>query len=149
MGTLGWVVTERAQGACRDAGNVPFVGWILVSSMCSPSRNSPSHTLTMCLFFFFFWASIRRTWAPQCVFLLLSKPWLICFTGIALYLCFYRCGFNPWVRKIPWRREWQSTSVFLPGEFHGQRSLVGYSPWGHKESDMTERLHFLFFHFVS
>ena len=35
------------------------------------------------------------------------------------------------VRKIPWRREWQSTPVFLPGEPHGQRSLVGYSPWGH------------------
>ena len=39
-----------------------------------------------------------------------------------------------------WRREWQSTPVFLPGEFHGQRRLVGYSPWGHKESDMTELL---------
>ena len=42
------------------------------------------------------------------------------------------------VRKIPWRREWQSTPVFLPGEFHGQRSLAGCSPWGHKESDKTE-----------
>ena len=39
-----------------------------------------------------------------------------------------------------WRREWQPTPVFLPGEFHGQRSLVGYSPWGHKELDMTECL---------
>ena len=43
-------------------------------------------------------------------------------------------------RKIPWRREWLSTPVFLPGEFHGQRSLGGNSPWGHKESDMTEQL---------
>ena len=42
------------------------------------------------------------------------------------------------VRKIPWRREWQATPVFFPGESHGQRSLVGYSPWGHKESDMIE-----------
>ena len=42
------------------------------------------------------------------------------------------------VRKIPWRRERQSTLVFLLREFHGQRSLVGYSPWGHKESAMTE-----------
>ena len=49
-------------------------------------------------------------------------------------------GFNPWVRKIPWRRKWQPTSVFLPGEFHGQRSLVGYSPWGYRESDTTEWL---------
>ena len=46
--------------------------------------------------------------------------------------------FNPWVGKIPWRREWYPTLVFLPGEFHGQRSLVGYSSQGRKESDMTE-----------
>ena len=38
------------------------------------------------------------------------------------------------LERFPWRREWQPTAVFLPGEFHGQRSLVGYSPWGHKES---------------
>ena len=45
---------------------------------------------------------------------------------------------DPWVRKIPWRRAWQPTAVFLPGESHGQRSLVGHSPWGHKELDTTE-----------
>ena len=45
---------------------------------------------------------------------------------------------------IPWRRKWQSTPVLLPGESHGQRSLVGYSPWGCKESDTTEQLHFTF-----
>ena len=39
-------------------------------------------------------------------------------------------SFNPWVGKIPWRREWPPTPEFLPGEFHGQRSLVSYSPWG-------------------
>ena len=43
-----------------------------------------------------------------------------------------RPSFDPWVRKILWRRAWQATPVFLPGESHGQRSLVGYSPWGHK-----------------
>ena len=43
--------------------------------------------------------------------------------------------FDPWVRKIPWKRAWQPTPVFLPGESHGQRSQAGYSPWGHKESD--------------
>ena len=42
--------------------------------------------------------------------------------------------------KIPWRRKWQPTPVFLPGASHGQRSLAGYSPWGHKESDTTEQL---------
>ena len=48
-----------------------------------------------------------------------------------------RCGFDPWVRKIPWRRKWQPTAVFFPGKSHGQRSLAGYSPWGHKELDTT------------
>ena len=51
-----------------------------------------------------------------------------------------RPGFDPWVRKIPWRREWQTTPVFLSGKCHGQRSLPGYSPRGRKESDMTEWL---------
>ena len=46
---------------------------------------------------------------------------------------------------MPWRRKWQPTPVFLPGEFHGQRSLAGYRPWGHKESDMTEWLTYLGF----
>ena len=52
-----------------------------------------------------------------------------------------RCGFDPWVGKIPWRRKWQSTPVFLPGKAHGQRSLMGYSPWGHKETDTTRHMH--------
>ena len=46
--------------------------------------------------------------------------------------------------KDPWRREWQTTPVFLPGDSHGQSSLVGYSPWGRTESDMTERLTLIF-----
>ena len=52
-----------------------------------------------------------------------------------------QCGrprFDPSVGKIPWRRKWHPTPVFLPGESHGWRSLVGYSPWGLKESDTTE-----------
>ena len=49
-----------------------------------------------------------------------------------------------WVANVLWRREWLPTIVFLPGEFHGQRSLVGYSPWNLKESDTTEQLHFHF-----
>ena len=48
-----------------------------------------------------------------------------------------RLGFDPWVRKIPWRRKWQPTQVFLPGKSHGQSCLVGYSTWGCKESDTT------------
>ena len=46
-------------------------------------------------------------------------------------------GFHPWVGMIPWRRKWQPAPAFLPGEVHGQRSLVGYGPLGHKESDMS------------
>ena len=55
-----------------------------------------------------------------------------------------QCGrprFDPWVGKILWRRKWQHTPVFLPGKSHGWRSLAGYSPWGCKESDITEQLH--------
>ena len=57
--------------------------------------------------------------------------------------CAWQCrrlrihGLDPCVVKIPWRRKWVPTPVFLPGEIHGQLSLEGYSPWGHKESDLT------------
>ena len=54
-----------------------------------------------------------------------------------------RRGFNPWVRKIPWRRKWQPTPVFLPGESHGQRSLAGSGPQGHKrvgQDSVTKQL---------
>ena len=52
-----------------------------------------------------------------------------------------RPGFDPWVGKIPWRRGRLPTPVFWPGEFHGRRSLAGYSPWGRRESDTTETIH--------
>ena len=58
-----------------------------------------------------------------------------------------QCGksrFNPWVGKIPWRREWLPTPVFLSGESHGQRILAGYSRWGCKETDRTKRLTFIY-----
>ena len=48
-----------------------------------------------------------------------------------------RCGLDPWI-KIPWRRAWKPTPVFLPGESQGQKSLAAYSPWGHKELDAAE-----------
>ena len=60
-------------------------------------------------------------------------------TDIKTFLRFLFFFFDPWVRKIPWRRERLPTPIFLPGEFHGQRSLAGYSPWGHKELDMTKK----------
>ena len=57
-----------------------------------------------------------------------------------VHLLCRRPRFSSRVRKIPWKRKWQLTPVILPGGFHGQRSLVGYSPWGCKGSDMTEWL---------
>ena len=77
------------------------------------------------------------------------SPWIDHFTLLSLSFLGYKMGvyylshmvvepgLDPWVRKIPWRRERLPTLVFLPGEFHGQRRLMGYNPWGRKESDMT------------
>ena len=59
-------------------------------------------------------------------------------------LQFRRPGLNPLIGKILWKREWLFTPIFLPGEFHGQSILVGYSPWGCKESHTTERLTHIF-----
>ena len=59
--------------------------------------------------------------------------------GKKIYLQRGRPEFDPWVRKVPWRRGWLPTPVFLPGESQGQKSLAGYSPWGHKVMDTTER----------
>ena len=59
-------------------------------------------------------------------------------------------GFDPWVGKIPWRRAWQPTPVFYPGESHGQKSLAGYSPQGCRELDRTEATqHAYMLHFES
>ena len=93
--------------------------------------------------YFFKERSIRSIWRyfNLLLILLLSRlPWW--FRWLRICLQCKRPGFNPWVRKIPWRREWLPTPVFLAGESHGQRSLVGYTPWGGKESNRTERLTF-------
>ena len=51
-----------------------------------------------------------------------------------------RLQFDPWIKRIPWRKKWQPTPIFLPEKLHGQRSLAGYSPWCCKESSTTEQL---------
>ena len=79
---------------------------------------------------------------PMCKLSWRLRRWRIC-------LQCRRPGFDPWVRRIPWRREWLPTPVFLPGESHGQRSLAGCSPWGPKESDMTEQLTLVFIYKLS
>ena len=83
--------------------------------------------------------------AKHIITLTLYRASLVAQTVKHLSICLH-CRwprFDPWVRKIPWRRKWQPTPVLLPGKFHGWRCLVGYSPWGCKELDTTERLHFL------
>ena len=66
----------------------------------------------------------------------------ISLVGSVIRICLQsrRHGFNPWVWKIPWRRKWQPTPVFLPEKSQGERSLVGYNPWSFKELAMTEQL---------
>ena len=74
----------------------------------------------------------------------LKVVWLSCIKNLPTKAGDTRdMGFNPWVRKILWRRKWQPTPVFLPGKSHGQRNLVGYSPWDCKEVDATEHTHML------
>ena len=80
------------------------------------------------------------SWSGGCYAFLRNPRWP---SGKELARQWKRCrrrGFDPCAKKIPWRRDWKSIPVFLPGESHGQRNLAGYSPWGHKQSDMTEWL---------
>ena len=81
-----------------------------------------------------YWIFCIGNWASQLALVVKNMP--------ANARTSKRHRFNPQVGKIPWRRKWQSTPVFLLGESHGWRILVGYSRWGRKESDTTERLHF-------
>ena len=110
--------------------NISLSCWIKINSACFQiyiimkanisSLIFMSHSLGFCFVLFFFFLVIWKIKIHYCI---CRRP-----------------GFDSWVKKISWRREWLPTLVFLPGEFHGQRSLVSYSPWGHIESNMTERL---------
>ena len=106
--------------------NTQFLHLFLLLYFLMKSKGIPY----LAFFFFFF--------QKPCKLL----PWWL--RGQSICLQCGRPGFDPWVWKIPWRRKWQSTPVFLPGDSHGWRSLVGYSPQGRKELDTTERLHFHF-----
>ena len=90
------------------------------------------------------WANLRGVWKLD-----RTNEWtsasLVAQT-VKLSACNAGGVFNSWVGKFPGRKKWQSTPALLPGKSHGQRSLIGYSPWGRKESDTTEWLHF-HFHF--
>ena len=77
---------------------------------------------------------------PMCVFWASPMSLWLKKKKKKIHLQCRRCRFDPWVRKIPWRRKRQPTPVFLPGKSHGQRSLLDYSSWSCKESDGTVRL---------
>ena len=76
------------------------------------------------------WVTCERNYFPVCRSYFYWLPWWL--REERIFLQCRRPRFNPWVRKIPWRREQQPTPVFLPGESQRQRSLAGYSPWGRK-----------------
>ena len=107
---------------CRELGLCPHL-----------TRNTfLSLDLHLCV-----WKSEMLNWTWwRLQFLFKGLPWWL--QGKESVCQCKRCGFDPWVKKIPWRRKWQPTPVFFPGKSNGQRSLEGYSPWGPKGSDMTE-----------
>ena len=120
---------SRLQHACPPAGHIPCSNqagpyWV---GLLKPDVTAPMFSTCF--------LSVVKLYPPRPS--LVQGP-LVTQDGIRLQC--RRPGFNPWARKIPWRRKWQPTPVFLPAEFHGQRSLVGYSPRGLKKSDMTEWL---------
>ena len=125
--SLGWedpLEKGKATHSSILAWRIPWTPWT-VQSMGSQSRTwlSLSHGNSL------FWTSLMAQGSPD---------------GKSLCQQCRRPYLDPWIGKIPWRRKWQPTPVLLPGKSHGQRSLIGYSPWGHKESDTTEQLHFHF-----
>ena len=103
--------------------------WII--PLCSTSHSKCGHLET-------FWVAVsQRLCSSNSHF---GLPWWL--RQLSVCLQCGRPGFDPCIRKIPWRRKWQPTPVLLPGESHGWKTLVGYNPWGRKELDTAERLHF-------
>ena len=89
------------------------------------------------------WWDIYSTWGHRVGHHWVTNHFTFTFTHTQIYMGFSgdsglpnrRCGFDTWVRKIPWKRKWQPIPVFLPLKYHGgQRGLVGYSLWGHRKS---------------
>ena len=157
------MATEGERGRNKlgvwDYGTYNTVQQFLVYSQLAMQPSPPCNLRT-------FFSSPKETHNPQHILLLLFfQPLVITYLHLSLNLAFNldeiiqyvsfpggasgkepacqcrrckRCRFDPWAGKILWRRTWQPTPVFLPGESYGQRSLAGYSPRGHTESDITE-----------
>ena len=120
-------------GDWKNRKNVHILSWILCHYTLLQDVEYSSWCYTVGLVVYFIYSSI---------YLLIGLPrWHSRKEFACQCRRHKRCGFNPLVRKIPWSKKWQSTPVFLPEESHGQRSLVGYSPWGCKEPDTTEHAH--------
>ena len=117
---------------------------ISVSNHMVSSRvwHTVSHTCVLFKLLYFVYSIQYCTWVQN----LYCKPRMSSMTRKKSYYpdmtgSFFQEGWYPRVRKIPWRRKWQPTPVFLPGKFHGHRSLVGYTLWSCKESDMAMTEH--------
>ena len=146
--------TEKQQGARDPAVNktkipIPFC-CCLVSRLCPTLCNSMDCSCQAPLFMGF---SSQEYWSglpfplpgdlPDPGIEPMSPAWQVGSLSLSHLRStgrYTRCRFDPWVGKSTWRRKWQPTPIFLTGESHGQRSLVGYSLWGQKESDTTELL---------
>ena len=125
---------QRRKLTCRTC----FFGWIHNTSHGLSQQNSSPGK---------FWLGSTSYWSPASLIMMRVISVSVSVKGSNSKNnppAVQETRFSPWVGKIPWRMEWLSTPVFLPGEFHGQRSLVDYSPWGCKGSDTTEPLSLFF-----
>ena len=112
----GWV-SKCSQGFCSDPSS-----WVLQKWVQGPPTTHPHSSITHLLI-------LKLHLSFQMVLVVKNPP---------ANVEDIRDAVGSWVGKIPWKRKWQPTPIFLPGELHGQRSLAGYSPWGHTELDTTE-----------
>ena len=140
---LEWVAISSSRGSSwpRDWTHVSCIGrqilycWVTrEAQLCSYTFiYRKKHYIYICnkIKYAFIFSSVAQSCLTLCQTLQHARlPWWLS-SKESTYQC-RRHGFNPWVGKIPERRKWQLTPVFLPGKSHGQRSLVGQSPWGHK-----------------
>ena len=119
---------------CPLPGDLPNPGIksIYLMSLALPSRLFTTSTICEAL------APILVL--SECIYLWIRVSWVLLVIKNPLPMQEMQ-GFNLWFGKIPWRRKWQPTPVFLPEKFHGQRSLVGYSPWSCNESYTSTHTH--------